>query len=102
MIGEGASDEYIALYLEIYLLQGKGRGRPKATYDAEGYALQALELHDTNPKVWNWPKLADRLLNCKIHSRHSSESPCTGKIKKATERLRAFLKELQSENPILP
>ena len=54
MIGEGANDEYIALYLDIYLLQGKGRGRPKATYDAEGYALQALELHDTDPNMWNW------------------------------------------------
>lgn len=102
MIESGDPDEQIALYLEIYLLRKKSRGRPSATYDTDGLALQALELHDSDPIKWNWPKLADTLLNCKSHSRHSWNSECTGKVKKAGERLRTFLKQLQSEYPILP
>jgi hypothetical protein len=101
MVQRGWGDEQIALYLDIYLLRSKGRrGRPRATYDAESFALRALELHDSDPKAWTWPRIADRLLDCKSHKEHVWDSDCTLKLKKAAQRLRTFLAELQSESTL--
>lgn len=102
MIENGDTDEKIALYLNIYLLQRKKRGRPSATYRNSEFALRALELHDSDPDKWTWPKIADALLSCKSHSHHVWDSSCTNRVKREAHRLRAFLEQLQTEYLILP
>jgi hypothetical protein len=96
-IQRGDSDEAIALFLEEWKKPKKKRGRPKGSNDSESVAVLALQLHDSNPKLWTWPKVADQLLKCKSHNVHNWDSDCTAKLKQAVTRLRAFLKELQSD-----
>jgi hypothetical protein len=96
-IHKGDSDEAIALFLGKWREPDKKRGRPKGSNDSESVALLALQLHDNNPKLWTWPKVADQLLKCKSHKVHSWDSDCTAKLKQAVTRLRAFLKELESD-----
>jgi len=93
----GDSDEAIALFLEKWREPSKKRGRPKGSSDSESVAVIALQLRDSNPKSWTWPKIADQLLNCKSHITHGWESDCTAKLKQSVTRLRAFLKELYSD-----
>jgi hypothetical protein len=105
MIQKGDCDEVIAMYLERYLgiegrRPGQKRGRPRGATISDGLALCALELHDSDPKQWTWPKVAsefaDELPNCK-HAAHDCDSNCTVALRKSVGRLRAFLKELQSQ-----
>jgi len=96
-IQRGDSDEAIAFFLERWKSPEKRRGRPKVSSDSESLAVLALQLHDSNPKLWTWPKVADQLLNCKSHTPHEWDSECTARLKQAVARLRAFLKELQSD-----
>jgi hypothetical protein len=95
----GDSDEDIARWLRNFLSprSKSKRGRPAGVIDCDGHALDALVLHDSAPRLWTYPKLADVLLGCKAHKPHTSESDCTGKLKKAVERLRKFLRELGYE-----
>jgi hypothetical protein len=96
-IERGDSDEAIALFLGEWREPNKKRGRPKGSNDSDSMAVLALQLHDSNPKFWTWPKVADRLLDCKSHKAHSWDSECTAKLKQAVSRLRTFLEELQSD-----
>jgi hypothetical protein len=98
LIQAGVSDEKIAAWLRHFTSpRSKGKlGRPAGTMDSEGYALRALVLYDRNPKMWSYPKLADGLPKCK-HKRHTADSKCVDKLKKAVTRLRAFLQELGYE-----
>lgn len=96
-IEKGDSDEAIALFLEKWQGPNKKRGRPKGSNDSDSMAVLALQLRDSSPNLWTWPKITDRLLNCKTHRVHSWDSDCTTKLKQAVARLRAFLRELQSD-----
>ncbi len=92
----GWSDEGIASWLSSYLMPSakSKRGRPAGTVDLDRHAVMALTLREWDPKLWSYPKLADELLGCKSHKRHTADSSCVDKLKKAVARLRAFLQEL--------
>lgn len=92
----GWSDERIAAWLSSYLRPSTKakRGRPAGTVDLGRTAVMALTLHEWNPKLWSYPKLADELLGCKSHKRHTVDSDCVDKLKKAVKRLREFLNDL--------
>ncbi|MGA7830599.1 MAG: hypothetical protein WCA21_06545 [Terracidiphilus sp.] len=100
MIQRGASDEYLAAYLKRSMgggSTGRKHGRPSGAMNYDGLALQALEIHNMNPKFWTWPRLADRVFaDCKAHSKHTSDDSCTVKLRQAVTRLRAFIRELES------
>jgi hypothetical protein len=96
-IRKGDSDEAIALFLEQWKKPATKRGRPRGSNHFESVVVLALQLHDSNTKVWTWPKVADQLLNCKSHSAHEWDSECTATLKQAVTRLRVFLIELQSD-----
>ncbi len=96
LIQNGESDEAVARFLKNSA-EGQKRGRPSGAMNCDGQALRALVLHDSNPKWWTWPKLADRVLGCKVHTKHTSDSNCTAKLKQAVTGLRKFLRELESE-----
>jgi hypothetical protein len=96
-IQRGDSDEAIALFLEQWKNPEKKRGRPKGSSDSHSVTVLALQLHYSNPTRWTWPKVADQLLNCKLHTAHDSESSCTVTLKQAVTQLKRFLKELQSD-----
>ncbi len=91
------SDEENAAWLRNFLTHStKGKvGRRAGTVDSDGHALLALVLYELEPKVWSYPKLADHF--CKSHKKHTADSDCVDKLKKAVRRLRAFLKELGYE-----
>jgi len=95
MIQSGDSDETIIALLMLLIpisdANGK-RGRPKGTIDHDESVLLAMELRDSDPKEFSWPKLADHFCNCK--KPHSADSVCVDKLKKAVKRLRDFLQEL--------
>jgi hypothetical protein len=105
MIEKGCCDEEIAFFLmrwrptkeEEALLGKKKVGRPIGASIPDDTALRALELHDTDPKQCEWPRVADQL-GCKVHNdqKHSWDSSCTVQLKKSVARLRAFLRQLQS------
>lgn len=101
-IQNGDSDEDIAGWLRNFLSSSRKRkrGRPVGTMDYDGHALIALVLYDSAPRLWTYPILADSLLGCKAHKPHTSESDCTGKLKKAVGRLRKFLRELGYEQTV--
>ena len=100
MIQRGASNEDLACYLESPLRRdstARRRGRPSGTMNNDGLALQALEIYNSNPEFWTWPKLADRVFaDCKAHSKHKADDSCTVKLRQAATRLRAFIRELES------
>jgi hypothetical protein len=96
-IQRGDSDEAIALFLGQWRKPAKMRGRPSGSSDFESVVVLALDLHDSDPKSWTWPKVADKLLNCKSHAAHKYDDECTAKLKQAVTRLRVFLKEIQSD-----
>ena len=96
-IARGDSDEAIALLLKNWRKPARNPGRPIGSNDSESVVVLALQLHDSNPKQWTWPKVADRVLNCKLHTKHEWDSECTARLKQAVSRLQAFLKELQSD-----
>jgi hypothetical protein len=88
--------ETIARFLERWRNPTAKKGRPAGSVDHDGIALRALELHESDPRKWTWPKVADELLNCKAHLKHDEHSNCTASMKQDVARLRAFLRELQS------
>ena len=96
-IQNSESYETIALFMEMWRKPAPKLGRPTGAIIPDGLALRALELHESDPKRWTWPKVADELLNCKVHATHNWESDCTDRLKKAVSRLQAFAKKLQSE-----
>lgn len=93
---EGWSDEWIAGWLSSYLSPGTKakRGRPVGTVDLDGHAVMALTLHELDPKIWSFPKLADKLLGCNHRKPHTADSDCVDRLKKSVARLRAFLRAL--------
>ncbi len=100
LIENGESDEAVASFLRSAVegeRKDKGRGRPSGSTDCDSQAMLALAIHDSDSKYWTWPKLADWLLGCKIHERHAWDSDCTVRLKKTVYRLRAFIRELDSE-----
>lgn len=102
-IQSGESDEFMAAWLMGEFPSSDARhkrGRSKGTVDHDGHALLAVMLHDSVPRMWTYRKLADRLLGCMAHKVHTSDSDCTGKLKKAVERLRKFLRELGYEQTV--
>jgi hypothetical protein len=96
-IQRGDSDEANALFLEQWRKPAKKRGRPRGSSDFESVVVLALQLHDSNPKFWTWPKVADQLLNCKSHAAHKWDDACTARLKQAVTRLRAFLEEIEAD-----
>ena len=96
-VQRGDSDEAIALFLENWRKPARKPGRPTGSSDCESIAVLALQLHDSDPRRWTWPKVTDQVLNCKSHAVHDSDSECTAKLRQAVTRLRTFLKELQSD-----
>jgi hypothetical protein len=111
MIEKGSADEEIAFFLmkwrpakdEEVFFEKKKKGRPNGASIPDDYTLRALELHDTDPKQWNWPRVADQL-GCKVNSgckalngqKHTWDSPCIVQLKTSVKRLRTFLKQLKS------
>jgi hypothetical protein len=104
-IQEGWSDEWIACWLSSYLSPSTRaeRGRPAGTVDLDGHAVIALTLHESDPKRWSYPMLADEFFKCTSESdtlclnefgKHTADSVCVDKLKKAVARLRTFLQEL--------
>ncbi len=97
LIQSGESEETIIALLMLLVpssdANGK-RGRPKGTIDHDESVLLAMEYRNSDPREFSWPKLADMLLNCKIHNSHTSESECVDRLRKAVRRLRLFLREL--------
>jgi hypothetical protein len=101
-VERGESFEAINRTVEFYL-RGFGvqkLGRPIASGESDGIALRALELHESDPGRWTWAAVADELLNCNAHKAHTWDSECAGKLKKAGQRLRRFLIELESAVPL--
>lgn len=96
-IQRGDSDEAIALFLGKWRKPEKRRGRPKGTNYSDSVAVLALQLHDDNPRLWTWPKVADHVLKCKLHKVHDSDMTCTDSLRQAVTQLRKFLKELESD-----
>ncbi len=92
----GESAGTIALFLEMWRKPGKP-GRPKGSNNPDGLALRALELYDSDPERWTWPKVADELCeHRKRHTPHEWNSPCTESLRQSVERLRKFLRELEA------
>jgi len=96
-IQRGDTDEAIAFFLERWKTPEKKRGRPKGSNDPENVTVLALQLHESNPKLWTWPKIADQLLNCKLHVAHEADSNCAVNLRQAVSQLKKFLKEMQSD-----
>lgn len=94
---KGDSEDAIAILLQKLCEPVKKRGRPPGTGDSESVAATALELLDSNPGYWTWSKIADRLLKCKTHTAHESDSECVNRLKQAVARLRDFLEELEAD-----
>jgi hypothetical protein len=100
LIQSGESEETIIALLMLLVPSSNANGkcgRPKGTIDHDESVLSAMELRDSDPKEFSWPKLADELLDCKVHNPHTSESECVDKLKKAVKRLRVFLQKLGYE-----
>jgi len=95
-IQNGEDSETITRFLERWRNQPIKKGRPAGSVDHDGIALRALELHESDPKKWPWPKVADELLECKLHIEHVWDSDCTVRLKQAVVRLQTFVRELQS------
>jgi hypothetical protein len=95
-IQNGEDSETIARFLERWRNPPAKKGRPAGSTDHDGIALRALELHESDPKKWPWPKVADELLGCKRHVEHVWDSDCTVRLKQAVVRLQIFVRELQS------
>lgn len=95
-IQNGENHETIARFLERWRNPPIKKGRGVGSIDHDGIALRALELHESDPKKWRWPKVADELLNCKRHVEHVWDSDCTERLKQAVVRLQTFIRELQS------
>lgn len=95
----GESDEAVARFLRnlVESHRTKKRGRPPGAMNYDRHALTALVRNDINPRLWAWPKLADELLACKLHTAHAWDSECTVRLKQAVKRLRAFLRDLASD-----
>jgi len=101
LIDNSGSDELIADYLKgLFSSQKRLGGRPRGAMDSDRRVLDAFVLHESDPRRWTWPKVADELLKCKIHKKHTSEDSCTRKLSKAGERLRAFLKTFSLEETL--
>ena len=105
--------EHFSLYTAVHrTLEVPEGGRPRGPSDdpeiPNWVVLGALERHDSDPKQWSWPKVTDfilphcKKLTCLSHEAHTWESGCTLRLKKAAERLRAFLRELQSTETTPP
>lgn len=95
-IQNGENYETIARFLEKWRNPPAKKGRPAGSIDHDGIALRALELHGSDPKRWPWPKVADKMLNCKSHVEHVWDSECTVRLKQSVGRLQTFVRELQS------
>jgi len=95
-IQNGENFETIARFLEKWRSPPTKQGRPAGSINHDGIALLAFELHESDPKKWTWPKVADELLNCKSHVEHVWDSECTVRLKKAVTRLQEFVQELQA------
>lgn len=97
-IQRGDSDQAIAILLERWKTPEKKRGRPAGSRDSDNLTVLALQLHNSNKKLWTWPKVADRLLNCKLHEKHEWDSTCTVRLRQAVTQLKRFLQELQADS----
>jgi hypothetical protein len=96
----GESDETIASLLESWQQHTPKPGRPTGAATADGLALVALELHESDPKKWSWPRIADEFCeHRKSHAPHGWDSPCTASLKQSVKRLQKFLRELESTKP---
>jgi hypothetical protein len=98
-IQSGESDKSVAVFLKDSFSSAspktkQKRGRPIGSLDCDGYAVNALELRDSHPRYWTWPKLADELMGCKSHTAHTCDSECTARLKKSVARLHKYLEEL--------
>jgi hypothetical protein len=95
LIQSGESDESVAALLKDSFSSAphhpdQKSGRPVGSLACDECAVNALELHDSYPNEWTWPKLADELMECK-HTTHAWDSDCTARLKKSVERLRKYL-----------
>jgi hypothetical protein len=99
-IQNGESDEVIAAWLMEKFPPNNAKrnaGRPQGTIDHSGHALLALELYDSDPKKWSYPKLAHDLLKCEEDGPHNTDCACVDELKKSVGRLRTFLHKLGYE-----
>jgi hypothetical protein len=92
----GDSYETIARFLNEWRTASRKQGRPSGSSVGDGIALRALELRESGPDKWSWSKIADELLECKLHKVHSWDDECTARLKVAVKALQSFVQELQA------
>src|SRR5262249_27540795 len=69
------------------------RGRPRGAMVPDLTPLRALAMHNSDPERWTFPRIADELLNCKMHAQHKWDDGCVAALKQSVSNLRKFLRD---------
>lgn len=98
MVKRGCDEQKVALFLETYYRE-RGRRSPGRHLSTGKLALRALELKQSDSKLWTWQRVADELCKC---GKQNHDSCCKENLRQAARSLRHFIHELNSESTASP